>query len=113
MLSYLSKRIEIPWLKPRAVLIWLAWVALTFIALFLAGGQLRGLYPNWDEQAGRIFSLFICGALILAWSIWILWLLFGRRRQLYSWFRVGVCFALFLGIVRDFFMAEVVKLLGL
>ena len=113
MPSYLSKRIEMPWLKLRPVLIWLAWVALSFIAFVLAGVQLRGLYPDWDEHAGRIFGWFICGALIFAWSIWVLWLLLGRRRQLYSWFRVGVCFALVLGIVRDFFMAEVVKLLGL
>ena len=113
MSSYLSNRIETPWFKPRAVLIWLAWVALSLFAWVAGVVEVNGIYPDWDDRAGRIFGLFIHGALIFAWSIWILWLLIGRRRQLYSWFQVAVCFALFVTIVRDCFMAEVVKLLHL
>jgi len=110
---YLSKRIEIPWLKLRPVLIWLAWVALSWFVWVAGVVEVNGIYPDWDDHAGRIFGLFIHGALGFAWSIWIIWLLTGRRRQLYSWFRVGVCFALFLAIIRDMFMSEVVKLLHL
>jgi len=97
----------------KPILSTLLWIFLSLIAWVASAVEVMGVYPDWDEHAGQIFSRFICGSLIVAWSIWILWLLLGRRRQLYSWFRVGVCFALFLGIIRDFFMAEVVKLLGL
>ena len=111
MSSYLSKRIEIPWLKLRPVLVWLAWVALSWFVWFAGVVEVNGLYPDWDDELGRIFGLFIHGALIVAWSVWILWLFFGHRRQLYSWFRIGVCFAFVLVIIRDMFMGEVIKLL--
>jgi len=94
-------------------LIWLAWVVLTLIAWVAAVADVKGSYPDWDYEAGGILSLFIYGALLFAWSIWILWLLFGRGRRLYSWFRIGICFALFLSMVRLLFMAEVVKFLRL
>ena len=97
----------------KPVLFTSVWVILSLIAWLAAAVDVKGMYPDWDEHAGEVFRRFIYGALIFAWSIWIVWLLFGQRRQLYSWFRVGVCLALFLGVVRDFFMAEVVRLLHL
>jgi len=97
----------------KSVLFTAAWAVLSLIAWLAASVDVKGKYPDWDEHAGEVFCRFISGALIFAWSIWILWLSFGQRRQLYSWFRVGVCLALFLGVVRDFFMAEVVRLLHL
>jgi len=70
-----------------------------------------GLYPNWDGEAARIISWFIIGALILAWSIWFLSLRSEHNRRLYSWFKLGVCFAFGLGVVRLFLMGDVIKFL--
>jgi hypothetical protein len=82
------------------------WVFLSFIAGIAGVVDVKGIYPDWVEHASQIFSRFVCGSLIFAWSIWILWLLLGRRRQLYSWFRVVVCLALFLSIVRVVFICS-------
>jgi hypothetical protein len=113
MSSYSSKRIKIPWLKLRPVLVWLAWVALSWFVWCAGVVEVNGLYPDWDEDLGRIFGLLIHGTLIFAWSFWVLWLLIGHRRRLYSWFQIGVCIALLLTIVRDCFMADVIKILHL
>jgi hypothetical protein len=109
MPSYLSKRIEIPWLKLQPILIGLAWVLLSWFIWVAGMVEVAGLYPYWDDDLGRIFGLFIHRTLIFAWSMWILWLLFGQRRRLYSWFRTGVCLAFVLAIIRDIFMAEVIR----
>lgn len=108
-----TKREHTRWLKLREALIWFCWAALTSIAWFASVVDVKGMYPDWDDRAGQIFSLFIRGILIVAWCVWIFWFLSGRSKKVYSWFRLGVCFALLLAIVRDFFMAVVVKLLHL
>jgi hypothetical protein len=83
------------------------------MAWFLSLLYLRGLYPNWDDDVAKKMGLFIQGALICAWSIFVIWLLSGRGSRLYSWFRVGVWFAFILGVVRVFFMREVIRILNL
>ena len=102
-----------PRLKLRAILIWLGWFGMSLIAWLGSVVEVKGKYPDWDEDAGHLLGWFSDGALIIVWSIWLFWLSCGRSKQLYSWFRIGVCLALFLSIVRCFFMAEVVKLLHL
>jgi len=97
----------------RAQLTWIAWIALSLIAWFLSLLYLRGLYPNWDDDVAKKMGFFIQGALICAWCIFVIWLLSGRRSRLYSWFRVSVWFAFVLGVVRVFFMREVIRILNL
>ena len=86
-------------------LVALFWVILSLIALLASAADVKGFYPDWVEHVGQIVSRFVYVSLIVAWSIWIIWFSFGRRRQLYSWFRIGVCIAFFLSVVRVVFFS--------
>jgi hypothetical protein len=98
---------------PRAVWARLGWGILSLITLLASMIDVKGLYPDWDYESGRLFGLFIQAALIIAWSTWILWILFRRDKRLHAWFRLGMCLAFGLGMVRLFFMGEVIRLLTL
>ena len=112
MHAFLAKRIEIPWLKPQPVIVWLALVVISYMAWRSSVVEVNGIYPDWDDDVGNLLGFFIREVLICAWSAWIVSLIFKSRRFLF-WFRFGACFALCFGLVRLLFVGEIIKLFRL
>lgn len=90
----------------------LTWVILSVIAWYSTLFVVKGLYPDWDEKVGWQMTLIIRGILIVSWGLWLISFSLKTNKQLYLWFKIGVCLAVFLGVVRLFFFREMVELLN-
>ena len=90
---------------------YILWVAATVIVLRWAFVEVNALYPDWNDARGMALSLLICGTLIVAWICFLASLFSASLKRLRLWFKIGVCCAVLMCIVRNIFYKEMNELL--
>ena len=88
------------------------WVATTVIVLRWAFVEVEALYPDWDEARGMALSWLICGTLIVAWICFLVSLFSKSLGWLRMWFKIGVCCAVLMLIIRNIFYKETNEVLN-
>jgi len=86
-------------------------VAATIIVLRWAFVEVDAIYPDWNEARGMELSWLICGTLVVAWSCFLVSLFSASLNRLRLWFKIGVCCAVLMLIVRNIFYKEMNELL--
>ena len=91
---------------------YILWVATTVIVLRWAFVEVAALYPDWNDARGMALSWLICGVLIVAWICFLVSLFSASLGWLRLWFKIGVCCAVLVIIVRNMFYKEMNEVLN-
>lgn len=91
---------------------YLAWAIVSAIAWYSTLLVVKGLYPDWDEKVGWQTAKIIQAVIIVSWGLWLVALFLESKKRLNLWFKIGICFAVFLSIVRLFFFREMIELIN-
>jgi len=87
----------------------LAWATASVIAWCSTLLDVKGLYPDWDEEVGWQMAKTVQIAIVISWSIWLVAFFLKSKKRLNLWFKIGICFAVFWSIARLFFIREIVE----
>jgi hypothetical protein len=85
---------------------YLGWVFVSLMIWRWALVEVEALYPDWDENTGKMLGLLIRSVLVLSWSLWLVSFLPGAFRRLRLWFKIGICLSILLSIIRLIFYKE-------
>jgi hypothetical protein len=91
----------------------LAWAIVSVIAWYSTLLIVKGFYPDWDEKIGGQIAVVIRGVLIVSWSLWLISFFLKTKIQLHLWFKIGVCIAVLLSVIRLFFFREMIEFFNL
>lgn len=91
---------------------YLAWGIISAIAWYSTLLVVKGLYPDWDERVGWQMAKIIQAVIIVSWGLWLVAFFLKSKMRLNLWFKIGICFAIFLSIVRLFFLREIIELMN-
>ncbi len=94
------------------VMQYLGWILVSVLIWQWALVEVNALYPDWDENRGKVLGLLIRSVLIFSWSLWLLSLLSDRFKKGRFCFKIGIGFALVLSIIRLVFYKEFNELLN-
>lgn len=97
--------------KTRIGVEFIVWVAATVIMLRWAFVEVDALYPEWNEARGVVLGRLIYGALIVAWICFFASLFAPSLKRLRFWFKIGICLAVLMCMVRNIFYREMNELL--
>ena len=87
------------------------WMIVSIVAWLFSLVMLRGTYPDWDDAVASRISVAISGILMIIWILWLITIIFSKNnKKLNLWFKIGVCFAVLMSLVRLFFLRQVFEL---
>lgn len=84
------------------------WMIVSIVAWLFSLVMLRGTYPDWDDAVASRITVAISVVLMIAWILRLFTIIFSKNnKKLNRLFKIGVCFALFMSLVRLFFLRQV------
>ena len=90
----------------KILLEYLGWISVSVVIWCWAFVEVNALYPDWNDKRGEMLGRLIRAVVILSWSLWLL--SFSTRKLLKARFsfKIGICLALILSLIRLVFYKE-------
>jgi hypothetical protein len=93
-------------LKIKTIVQYLGWILVSVVIWHWALVEVNALYPDWDENRGKVLGFLIRLILVFSWTLWLLSFCSDSLIKARFWFKTGIGLAIVLSVIRLVFYKE-------